>query len=59
MDEQFILNFLRPEVGVEYRAESQEADLTDRFLVALGLLQDRDDLFRRKLLALHQTPPFW
>ena len=34
MAEQIIINIVRPEVGVEYRAESQEAELPDRLAAA-------------------------
>lgn len=30
MAEQIIVNIVRPEVGIDYRAESPEAELTDR-----------------------------
>ena len=30
MPEQIVMNIVRPDVGVEYRAESQEAEIADR-----------------------------
>ena len=38
MAEQIVINIVRPEVGIEYRAESQEAELADRLAACeLGL----------------------
>ena len=34
MPEQITINIVRPEVGIEYRAESQEAELPDRLAAA-------------------------
>lgn len=34
MAEQIIINIVRPDVGVEYRAESQEAEIPDRLAAA-------------------------